>query len=340
MKMISDGRRRQYLTRIMILLTTAALVVCMTGCFTPFRTYYRLTISSTPGGYVSDPGEGAFTYWEGTVVNLVAEPDAGCRFANWTGNVSTIANVEAATNTITMNDNYAITAKFEAQFMISAGNDYTVGLRHDGTVIAAGENCCGQCDVADWTDIVQVAAGCYHTVGLKPDGTVVAVGLNSYGQRNVGDWTGITQVCAEGHHTVGLKTDGRVVAVGDNSFGQCNVSEWTNIAQVATGYLHSVGLRSDGTVVAVGNNEHGQCNVGGWAGIVQVAAGHDHTVGLKKNGTVVAVGGNSLGSAMSVTGQTLCRYLAADIIRWGLNLMVPWLPWGTTSPDSAMSMVG
>jgi hypothetical protein len=34
----------------------------------------------------------------------------------------------------------------------------------------------GQCDVGNWTDITQVAAGTYHTVGLKLDGTVVAAG--------------------------------------------------------------------------------------------------------------------------------------------------------------------
>ena len=60
-----------------------------------------------------------------------------------------------------------------------------------------------------------VAVGGYHTVGLKADGTVVAEGLNDYGQCNVGNWTDIVQVAAGGHHTVGLKSDGTVVAVGD-----------------------------------------------------------------------------------------------------------------------------
>jgi len=51
-----------------------------------------------------------------------------------------------------------------------------VGLRSDGTVIAVGWNGYGQCNVGDWTDIVQVDAGYCHTVGLKSDGTVVAAG--------------------------------------------------------------------------------------------------------------------------------------------------------------------
>ena len=51
-----------------------------------------------------------------------------------------------------------------------------MGLRSDGTVVAAGENSKGQCDVGAWRDIVAVCAGVFHTVGLKSDGTVVAVG--------------------------------------------------------------------------------------------------------------------------------------------------------------------
>ena len=72
--------------------------------------------------------------------------------------------------------------------MVAAGSGHTVGLKADGTVVAMGDNGDGQCNVGNWTDIIQVAAGCLHTVGLKADGTVVAVGDNSFGQRNVSVW--------------------------------------------------------------------------------------------------------------------------------------------------------
>jgi hypothetical protein len=74
---------------------------------------YDLTISSTTGGNVTTPGQGTFTYDVGKVVNLVAAPASGYKFVNWTGNVTTITNVNAASTTITMNGNYAITANFE-----------------------------------------------------------------------------------------------------------------------------------------------------------------------------------------------------------------------------------
>jgi hypothetical protein len=44
-------------------------------------------------------------------------------------------------------------------------------------VVAAGYNYDGQCDVGGWAGITQVAAGGAHTVGVKSDGTVVAASL-------------------------------------------------------------------------------------------------------------------------------------------------------------------
>jgi len=77
-----------------------------------FVAVYDLNISSTTGGSVTIPGEGTSTYDEGTVVNLVAEAEEGYEFVNWTGDVGTIADVNSATTTITMNNNYSITANF------------------------------------------------------------------------------------------------------------------------------------------------------------------------------------------------------------------------------------
>jgi hypothetical protein len=76
---------------------------------------YDLTVSATDGGWVIKPGEGTFTRDGGTVVNLVAHEQVGYGFANWTGDVSTIADVNAASTTITMNGNYSITANFEEE---------------------------------------------------------------------------------------------------------------------------------------------------------------------------------------------------------------------------------
>ena len=84
---------------------------------------YCLTIPSTAGGSVTTPGEGTSTYAIGTVVDLVAEPEEGYHFVNWTGNVDTIADVTAASTTITMDHSYSITANFVADFVgVRAGD--------------------------------------------------------------------------------------------------------------------------------------------------------------------------------------------------------------------------
>ena len=108
-KILLNSRRHHYLARVSIFLIAVALIAGMVGC----TGQYSIQISSGTGGTVTTPGEGAFTYDEGTVVNLVAEPDEGYRFANWTGNVDTIADAYAASTTITMNNHYYIIARFD-----------------------------------------------------------------------------------------------------------------------------------------------------------------------------------------------------------------------------------
>jgi len=105
------SRRHRYLTIVGIALVATALVIGMGGCrIAPAR--YVLMIIPTEDGEVSEPGEGNFFYYEGTVVNLVAEADEGCYFINWGGNITTIADTEAATTTVTMDGSYYIYAIF------------------------------------------------------------------------------------------------------------------------------------------------------------------------------------------------------------------------------------
>ncbi len=181
------------------------------------------------------------------------------------------------------------------KFNISSEYNHTVGLKSDGTVVAAGYDGDGQCNVENWNDIVAITAGYSHTVGLKSDGTVVAAGSNGNGRCNVENWNDMVAITAGCNHTVGLKSDGTVVAVGYDRDGQCNVENWNEIVAITAGYYHTVGLKSDGTVVVTGSNVNGQCNVENWNDIVAITAGYYHTVGLKSDGTVVAVGNNRSG---------------------------------------------
>jgi hypothetical protein len=108
--------------------------------------YYSLSVFRNYGGSVVEPGEGCFAYAANTTVELVAVPynhDAvDFRFKNWAGDVDAIADINAAATNVTMHASYSIWPWFE------------------------------------WYDIIQVVAGSYHTVGLKSDGTVVAAGYH------------------------------------------------------------------------------------------------------------------------------------------------------------------
>ena len=51
--------------------------------------------------------------------------------------------------------------------------------------------------VGSWNDIEEVAAGDQHFIGLKSAGTVVAAGSNLNGECNVGSWGNIVRVAGE-----------------------------------------------------------------------------------------------------------------------------------------------
>jgi hypothetical protein len=131
--------------RKLIAVASITVLICVVlgnivACTPP--TEYALFINSTEGGSVTTPGEGMFTCDEGALVDLVATPDAGYKFVNWTGNFGTIANVEDAITTIAMNGDYSITASFKelpeqpTTLVIGTARDTDEGLAIFEQVIA------------------------------------------------------------------------------------------------------------------------------------------------------------------------------------------------------------
>lgn len=234
---------------------------------------------------------------------------------------------------------------------ISAGSYHAVGLLSGGYAVAVGKNDSGQCDVNLWSDIKKVVAGNNFTLGIKNDGTVIKAGIiNKFGieeedaSYNLNTWADISNIACGTWHVVGLKNDGTVIAAGDNEYGQCNVEDWRNITQITAGDGFTVGLTKEGTVLIAGkigsgtSTSHKQSGyddmisaladisfidagskyllaivdggdvtvvgqvasshanaIANWQDVISVAAGHEHTVGLLSNGTVVSCGDNRLG---------------------------------------------
>ncbi len=71
-----------------------------------------LTITSSANGTVLQPGLGTFSYNQGTVVDLLAVPDPGCAFVNWTGNTGGIADISLPSTTVLLDGNKTIAADF------------------------------------------------------------------------------------------------------------------------------------------------------------------------------------------------------------------------------------
>ncbi len=75
---------------------------------------HKLTISSTDGGRVTQPGEGNFYYEHCAEVNLRAESESGYRFVKWTGDTEKIVDPYASRTSLdSMVEDYEITAVFE-----------------------------------------------------------------------------------------------------------------------------------------------------------------------------------------------------------------------------------
>lgn len=197
---------------------------------------------------------------------------------------------------------------------VSAGNNFTVALKKDGTVWAWGSNFYGQ--LGDGTNAqaalpVQVkdAAGTgyltgvsaittgggsgYHAIALKDDGTVWAWGYNSSGQlgdgtmtnRNLpvqvkdaagtGVLTGAASIAGGGNHIVVSLTDGTAWAWGYNNYGQLGDATTTN---------RSIPVQ----VKDVTGADY-------FGGTAVIAAGGNQTVAIRVDGTVWAWGYNNLG---------------------------------------------
>ena len=136
MKTVVRSGRGHHMARIGILSIVVALVAGTAGCASS-ATEYDLTISSTEGGVATIPGEGTFVHDEGDVVDLAATPDASYVFINWTGDVDTIEDVNDATTSITMDDNYSVTANFV--LIVPAQYDLLISSTVGGEVTDPGE---------------------------------------------------------------------------------------------------------------------------------------------------------------------------------------------------------
>ena len=170
---------------------------------------------------------------------------------------------------------------------------HSVAVVKDGMVKAVGLNSDGQChtDTYDWRDIAAVSAGFNFTLGLRADGTVVGAGRNEFGQRDVQNWNNIVAISAGVRHSVGLRSDGTLMSAGQNNYDECKVSHWRNIVKVVAGYECTFGIKKDGRVLVSGNNKNGDLQVSHLEGVADIAyAAPGRVLALLQDGTIGRVG--------------------------------------------------
>ena len=96
-----------------------------------------LTSSSSTGGDVTTPGEGAFQYDNGTNASIVATADAHYHFVNWTGTAVTagkVASPTSASTTVLMDAGYTLVANFAIdQFAITGSAGANGSISPSGT---------------------------------------------------------------------------------------------------------------------------------------------------------------------------------------------------------------
>ena len=91
-----------------------------------------LSIDSSDGGSISKPGEGRFSGNDGITVKIEATPDSHYEFTEWTGDVDTIADKEAASTTITLDADYSISAKFDLKNTMPKAKDDSYSVEQGG----------------------------------------------------------------------------------------------------------------------------------------------------------------------------------------------------------------
>jgi len=113
--------RKNRLAGIIAACAVVVIVVILLVMFHPWRPsaapiMYSLSVDVSPpgAGSVSSSPSGD-QYEAGARVTLTASPANGYRFVDWTGDVSTVTDVNSASASISMNDDYSITANFAVE---------------------------------------------------------------------------------------------------------------------------------------------------------------------------------------------------------------------------------
>jgi alpha-tubulin suppressor-like RCC1 family protein len=198
---------------------------------------------------------------------------------------------------------------------IAAGEDFSLALLKDGTVVAWGENELGQLGngtttnsrvpvaVKELSGATAIAAGRRHSLALLNDGTVVAWGENNSGQLGNGTETksnvpvavkglsGASAIAAGDGHSMALLSGSAVKAWGADGRGQLGVG--SSAGPEGCGLA---GACSKTPVLVCAGSHPGPCGAGEeLSGVSAISAGGNHSLALLATRRVRTWGSNSAG---------------------------------------------
>jgi alpha-tubulin suppressor-like RCC1 family protein len=230
---------------------------------------------------------------------------------------------------------------------ISAGNEHSTAIKHNGTLWAWGRNAEGELgdgttidrsspvQIGTDTDWAHVEAGENTTVALKTNGTLWVWGNNQGGQLGLGtcctyanptptqlgtdtDWV---QASTDYYNMAAIKTDGTLWVWGDNLYGQLGdgttIPHWIpqqldnatdwRHVDVAGGYI--LALKTNDTLWAWGANQYGELGIGTDTG--------PQTCGVNPCSTSPIQVGTAHWSQITANGQALAIASDGTLWAWG-----------------------
>jgi alpha-tubulin suppressor-like RCC1 family protein len=292
-----------------------------TNLYGSARADFALTVTDTPPYIVGQP-VGVTVLRGGSATFAVSARGSLPLSFQWRFNGQDIA--DATNAPLTLSDlNYGQMGYYDVAVSNLFGKAVSVKVYLSVQPVAVWGNLFGVSNApAGLTNLVAISAGNNYLLGLKADGTVAVWGnpvqfpiFPPYLKTNLVDsvtsvtnvpagLSNVTAIAAGAGHALALKADGIVVAWGDDSYGQTNVpAGLSNVVAIAAGADHSLALTADGRLMSWGSYQPTPSRFiyysvyvpatntpAGLSNVIAIAAGADHDLAVKNDGTIVAWG--------------------------------------------------
>ncbi|MBR1457229.1 MAG: hypothetical protein IJ594_08755 [Oscillospiraceae bacterium] len=149
-------------------------------------------------------------------------------------------------------------------------------------------------ELGDWTDVCALTTGRYYLLGLREDGTVLAAAASSYGgpafveSGELREWENVLSLAANEDFAAAVLQDGtvRLSSSAPEALRE-ETAAWQNVARLSIGDRVLAGLCEDGTVLAAGCGPEETAVVSGWKHTKDVAVLQDCVLAIDENGRLL-----------------------------------------------------